>query len=121
LFEGRTITTGSVIDVTFKDRFLRVKDDRFDVPGVPPSLTSVYDELARLTGLQITRTVADEPITRSVAYEEDRLKAIYDLAALLDSTPYMTSDGTLSLRPKTPGAPVDTLVRGENGRILKVG
>jgi hypothetical protein len=119
IFRGQTITTGSVIEIVFKDRFLRIQRDRFDTPGVAPSLASVYAELARLTGLQITRTVPDQPIPRTVVYEEDRLEAVYALAAVLDSTPYMTSDGTLSLRPKTPGPVVAELAWGSS--VLSVG
>lgn len=121
LFEGFRVVTGSVVQLGFKDRFLRVQRDRFDTPGVPESLVSVYDELRRLTGMQVTQSVPDGPITRSVVYEEDRLQAVYDLAAVLDATPGLSPDGTLTLRPRAAGASVATLRPGEDATILTVG
>jgi len=121
LFRGYEVVAGSVVELSFKDRFLLVQRNRFDVPGVPASLDSVYAELMRLTGLQMTQSIPDGPITRKVVYEEDRLQAVYDLAAVLDATPCLTPDGTLTLRPKSAGGPVATLVRGEDGTILNVG
>lgn len=121
LFGGRTISTGSVIDLKLKELLAVVQEDRFDVPTAPTDLSSVWREMGRLTGLQLTRTLPDAQITRAVAYKEDRLEALYDLANILDGIPHMTPDGTLSLRPKDWPDPVDTLVRGPSGSIISVG
>lgn len=120
-FNGRTITVGSTVDLTLQDRMVTVKRDEFDAPSTPASLASVWAEVARLSGLQVTRTVADAPITREVVYQQDKLEAIYDLLDILDATPHMTSDGTLAARPKTPGVPVDALVGGQDGTIVSIG
>lgn len=121
LFHGYQVSMGSVVEVSFKDRFLPVQRNRFDVPGVPESLVSVYDECARLTGLQVTLSVPDAPISRSVVYQEDRLQALYDLAAVLDATPALTPDGTLTMRPKSLGVPVGKLSLGMDSVILDAG
>lgn len=121
LFQGQYITTGSLVDIEFKERLQRVQADRFDVPSAPTDLSSTWDEIGRLTGLQLSRNVADAVIPRSVAYQEDRLQALYDLADVLDATPHITADGTLSMRPNTWPAPIDVLERGEQGTIVHVG
>ncbi|MFF2054109.1 hypothetical protein ACFVU2_21060 [Leifsonia sp. NPDC058194] len=121
LFKGQYITTGSMVDVEFKERLQRVQQDRFDAPSAPTDLTSVWAEIGRQTGLQITRNIADALIPRAVAYQEDRLKAVYDLANVLDATLHMTADGALSMRPNAWPAPIDALYRGDRGTIVSVG
>lgn len=116
-FMGRVLSKGDRIKVTFKDPFYKVQRNRFDVPGVTPSLTSVYAEIQRLTRLPITRNpqVPDGPIPRAMVYEEDRLDAVYELANILDALPYMMSDGTLSLRPKNWTPVVDVIAAANAG------
>lgn len=121
LFKGQYITTGSLVDVEFADRLQRVQQDRFDTPSAPTDLSSVWSEIGRQTGLQLTKNIADAVIPRSVAYQEDRLQAVYDLANVLDASLHMTSDGALSMRPNAWPAPVDALLRGTNGSIVNVG
>lgn len=116
-FNGRILSKGDRIKVTFKDPFYKVQRNRFDVPGVTPSLTSVYAEIQRLTRLPITRNplVPDGPIPRAMVYEEDRLDAVYELANVLDALPYMMADGTVSLRPKNWTPVVDTIAAANAG------
>jgi hypothetical protein len=121
LFRGEWITVGSVVEIEFKERLVKVQDDRFDVPSAATDLDSTWDELGRLTELQLLRTLPDKPIPRAVVYEEDRLDAVYNLTDVLDGIPHMTADGALSARPKTWPAPVDTLRRGAKGSVVRVG
>lgn len=108
---------GDRIKVNFKDPFYKVLRNRFDVPGVTPSLTSTYGEIQRLTRLPVTRNplVPDKVIPRALVYEEDRLDAVYELAGAVDATPYMMPDGTVSLRPNGWAAPVDVLAAADSG------
>lgn len=109
-FFGRSRVKGEKIKLVFKDPFYKVQRNRFYVPGVTPSLASVYDEIQRLTLLPVTRsTVTDGTIPRALVYDEDRLEAVYELANVLDAVPYMTADGTVSLRPNVWGSAVDTI------------
>jgi hypothetical protein len=120
-YGGRRITIGSKVELELQDRFVRVQRDRFDVPGVPPRLASVFAEFARLTQLQLTRMVPDRGIPKAIAYEEERLEACYDLIEVLDAVPYMRPDGSAGQRPNEwPGA-VDTLRDGNLGSIIEVG
>lgn len=121
MFGQMRITVGSRVEVSFKDRMVEVQDDRFTRLAQPSQLASVYAELATLTGFQLTRTVADGGITRSVVYEESRVKAVQDLAGILNAVPFMESDGTLSLRSNSPGEPVAQLEVGSLGTIVQVG
>ncbi|TIH33674.1 hypothetical protein D4765_14420 [Subtercola vilae] len=119
LFNTAILTRGDSIDLSFTDYFGAVSDDKFDVPGSPPDLSSVWNEIQRLTGLPITRTITDGTIPASVAYQQEKLQAVYDLATVLDATAYMTSAGTVSMRPNTWPAPVDT-ISGGDGTLIAV-
>jgi hypothetical protein len=120
LFLGSPVAVGDVISVTLSDLFYGVQVDRFYTPGSPPSLASTWAEAQRLTGLPVTRTalVPDGPISGQVAYQEDRLQAVYDLANYsLDAVPYVTADGTVSMRPNDWTDPVDTLSDADGNLI----
>lgn len=108
-FNGAIIARGDMIDLTLQDLFAGVQKDRFDLPGSAPDTSSVWREYQRLTGFPVTRTVADATIPASVAYQEDKLQACYDLATVLDAVAYMTPDGTASMRPNVWPAAVDSL------------
>ncbi|TFD74739.1 hypothetical protein [Cryobacterium fucosi] len=120
-WNNRTITTGSTIEMALQDRLVQVQRQPFDVPSAPTILTSVWDEIGRVTGLQLSRTIADAIISRSVVYQEDRIQAVLDLADILGGVPYMAPDGSLAMRPKVWGAVVDTLRRGDTGTIVSIG
>ncbi len=123
LFLGAPITVGDVVKVTLSDLFYGVQVDRFYTPGSPRSLASTWNEVQRLTGLPVTRTVdvPDAKISGQVAYQEDRLQAVYDLANYsLDAVPFMTPDGTVSMRPNDWPDPVDVLEYG-TGNLIDVG
>ena len=76
LFNGTRVSVGSRVEVAFMDRLVEVQRDKFTRLSSPSQLASVYQEMANLTGFQLTRTVADAAITAAVPYEEDRLKAL---------------------------------------------
>jgi hypothetical protein len=109
LFNGSVVAVGDRIDLTLQDLFAGVQRDRFDAPGTAPDTSSVWKEFQRLTGLPVTRTLPDKPIPASVAYQEDKLQACYDLSTVVDGVAYVTSDGTASMRPEVWPAPVDSL------------
>jgi hypothetical protein len=121
LFNGALVTKGDLITVSIKDLFYGVQRDRFQIPGSPPDLTSVWREFQRLTRLPVTNTITDSVITAAVAYQEDKLQAVYDLATVLDATACMLSDGTASMRPNVWPAPVDTLSWGDDGTLVNAG
>lgn len=121
LFMGKPIVVGDQITVDLSDLLYGVQVNKFDVPGSPPSLASTWGEVQRLTGLPLTRTVPDGPISSTVAYQEDRLQAVYDLANYsLDAVPYVTPDGTISMRPNVWPDPVDVLASGDDGNLIDV-
>jgi hypothetical protein len=119
-FNDRLITVGTTLELKLQDRFSQIQKDQFDVPSAPSQLESVWDEIGILTGLQLTRTIPDAPISRSVVYQEDRMQAVLDLADIIGGVPYATPDGTLAMRTKTWGARVDTLRRGDEGSIVSI-
>jgi hypothetical protein len=121
VFRGRPITTGSLIELTLQDLMVVPKRNRFSLPQTATDLSSVYTEMGRLTGLPITRTIPDKPITRKVVYDGDHLTPVYELAKLLDGVPHMMSDGTLSVRPKAWTPPIARYVCGPGGTISSIG
>lgn len=121
LFRGEWITVGSTVEVEFKERLVVVEDDRFDLPEATASLVSVWAEVARISGMQVVRSIADSTIPRTVAYSDERLDAVYDLLALINGIPHVASDGSLAARPVEWPAPVDTLRHGDRGTIVSVG
>jgi hypothetical protein len=122
-FNGAVVAVGDRIDLTLQDLFAGVERDRFDAPGTAPDTSSVWKEYQRLVGLPVTRTVADAAIPASVAYQEDKLQACYDLATVLDATAYMTPDGTASMRPNVwpaAGGSLYSAQIADNGTLVDV-
>lgn len=121
LFNTAMLTKGDVIQITLQDLFAPTQRDEFDTPGAPQSLDSGYAEIQRLTGMPLTRTVPDGTIPAAVAYQQDRLQAVYDIAnQALDAVPYITPDGTVSMRPNVWPATVATLSGGDKGTLVNV-
>lgn len=119
-FRERLITKGSTVRLQLLDRFYGVKRARFRALQEPRSLTSAWDEIARLSRLAVIRNVADVAIPRSVVYSRDRLDAIQQLAAVLGGRAFMRGDATLAIIPDTPAASVAELMIGEDGVVLDV-
>lgn len=121
LFNGAVASRGDQITLTLQDLFYGVSVDRFDAPGTPPSLASAWGEVQRLTGLQVTKNLDDAKIPTTVAYQDDRLQGVYDVANYsLDAVPCMLSDGTVSMRPNDWPDPVDALSWGDGGNLIGV-
>lgn len=119
-FRGEWLTTGSVVDLTLAEITNGIGMEKWAVPTPPYSLTSTWDELGRITGLQLFRSVTDQPITRSYAYQDNKLDVVYDLCnVMLDGVPHIMTDGTLMVRPNTWPDPVYTLTRADH--IVAVG
>lgn len=120
VFRGVVVSTGSVIELELAEPLAGVGEETFDVPTPPSQLISVWNEAAVVSGLQLSRTLADAPIGRSIMYPDSKLNALYELFdVILDAVPHMTADGTLAARPNTWPASVHTLRRA--GQIVRVG
>lgn len=121
-FRGQVVTVGSIIELELKELTAGPGEETFDVPSAPTDLASTWTEIARVSGLQLARTLPDMPITRSVMYPDSKLDAVYDLMdVMFDAVPHMTADGALAARPNEWPAPVHTIRRGDGGQLIKVG
>lgn len=116
----RRLVTGSVVRVSLLDLFHQVKRARFRSLE-QPATTSAWAEIARITGLPVTRTVADATIPLTVTYDRSRLAAVQTLATVLGGRAMMLSDGSIGVIPTTPGAAVFDLPIGEEGVLIDVG
>lgn len=121
IFGETRIVVGSKVKLNLKDRMVEVQRDRFTRLSSPTNMSSVWAEAAALTGFQLTRSLPDAAIRRSVVYEEDRVAALTDLMAIVGGVPHMASDGTLTARPVTPGPATAELRVGPRGTITQIG
>lgn len=122
-FMGSTIVSGSHVELTLADRSLRVIRWGFRTPQNPPSLTSCWNEIARISGAAVLKNVADKPIPTSIVYEANsggRWKAVQQLAGVLGGKAYFNPFGVLTILPDTPDGVVGELVLGESGTIIDV-
>lgn len=120
---GRNLTVGSSVTVQLQDRLVGLKRRGFRFEESPPALSSCWDEIGRLSGMQLIRSVPDQPVPPSVVYAAEqggRLRAIQELAAVLGGVAYVTSDGALSVLPDSPGSTALSLALGSEGTILDV-
>jgi hypothetical protein len=117
---GRLITIGSSVSLTLADVFAVTTREDFPVPSGPTVLTSVWDEIARVTALPVLRNVPDSAINRAVTYQQNRLDAVFDLATILDGIPYVNAAGQVAIQPNTWGAQLEILEVGESGTIIAV-
>lgn len=120
---GGNLTVGSKVTVQLQDRLVGVRRRGFRYEESPPSLTSCWAEMARLTGMQVIRSVADAAIPTSVVYAAEqggRLKAVQELADVLGGVAYVTPDGALSVLPDEAGSVALELVLGDEGTVIEV-
>lgn len=119
-FGDRQIVAASMVVIELDDRLAAVEKRGFAAEENPAS-TSAWAELARVSGMQVIRSLPDVTIPSDFVYQAvqgGRLKGVRALAALLGGVEYTTPDGALSVLSLTPGAPVGTLRLGEDGVIL---
>jgi hypothetical protein len=113
-FRGEWLVAGSVVELELRDLSAAVAEETFDSPESPQALDSTWNEVARLTGFPVLRTVPDVPITRSVLYPDSKWDATYELVSvMLDAVPHVNPNGSLSARPNVWPAPVSQLRMGE--------
>ncbi|GAA4175739.1 hypothetical protein [Gryllotalpicola koreensis] len=118
IVNGVQYAKGDLLQVQFSDLFWRTQKNQFDQPSAPASLASVWGEIQRLTLLPVTKNIADSAIPSSVAYQTNRLDAVYSLATVLDATAYITPDGTVSMRPNLWPVAADDITGGDLGTLI---
>ena len=119
-FQGTQIVTSSTVNLTLEDRLSRIARRGFRSEE-PIGTTSGWGELARISGMQLVRSVADVTLPESMlhaAVKGGRLDSVKTIAGLLGGTEYTTPAGALSVIPNTPGSVVGTLRLGEFGTIV---
>jgi hypothetical protein len=119
--QGRRLVVGSRVEITLLDLFDQVRRAKFRTLEQPPSLTSTWAEIARITRLPVTRTIADASIPGIYTHDRSRLTATQVLASVLNGRAVMLADGTIGAIPNTPGAAVAELRTGDEGVILSAG
>lgn len=113
------ISRGSLVEVRLLDRTSTLDRTKFRSLESPPSLTSAYAEMVRISGMPITRSVPDQAIPADYVHPRGRLDAVAKLAGILGGVPFMRDDGTLTVLSSTPGQSVIDLVLGDRGTLLE--
>jgi len=119
-FQGRYISLGSSVGLQLADRFRVTDRERFPVPSGPSELSSVWDEIGRLTLLPLLRNVDDVPISRAVTYKENRLDAVFDLATMLSGVPYVNPYGQVQIEADAWPADSEEFATGDEGVIASL-
>lgn len=117
----RVITVGSYVKLTLLDQLEAVRAAGFTKPEKPVHTTDAWQELARLTGMRIVRRGSTVAVPASITYELNdggRMKAVRELAAALGGTPYVRSDGALTVIPDGVGTSVRRFTIGETSTLL---
>lgn len=93
----------------------------FRFPESPPSLTSCWEELRRITGFPVVANVPDKPIPAGTVWEATqggRLDAVQTLGGILGGRIVVNPDGALTLVPDVWGDVVGELTIGPNGTVI---
>ena len=120
---GVRTVVGSVVDLVFQSLDVDVKRRGFRSEQQPPSLTSCYRELRRISGLPVSETVPDQTIPAAFVYEASsggRLKAVQALAGVLGGSAVVDPAGALVVLPNAVGPVVGSLFIGAEGTVTDV-
>jgi len=121
---GKSVVVSSRVAVTFRSLEEDVRRWGLRSDENPPSLTSCYNEIRRLTQMPVEETVPDAPIPASTTWEakqEGRLDAVKRLGEALGGTALVNSAGAWTVVPDVVGDVVGVLQLGEQGTVLDVG
>lgn len=100
-------------------------DSRLLAPTSPAAGATLGSEFRRLLPPRLPYLITDltdRAAPRSLAWDEDRLGALHEIADAWPAQLRVDSDGVLRLRPElpaTPGAPVLTWADGEQGTVVE--
>lgn len=117
------IVTSTRMEVEFASMDNRIRAWGFRFPEQPASLSSVYDELRRITGMAVVESVSDTTIPSNIVYEPlegGRLSAVQALCRRLGGMGVIDPLGAWTIVPYTWGSSVGTLSLGPNGTVIDV-
>jgi hypothetical protein len=120
---GRYVVA-SVVEIEFLGLEENVRRRGFRSPEQPPSLTSTYAELRRITGMTVVQTVSDNTIPAGTTYETakgGRLAATQLLFGNIGCIGVINQAGQWVGVPKVAGASVGALALGQSGTVTEVG
>lgn len=115
--------SGDLIDVTAAGILSIVEEARLTVPLAPRTSGTLFSEFRRLlpagVAVDIASTLTDRPCPQSMEWGEDRLAALYEIAAALPAQLRTNSTGQLTLGdPLLVPDPVVTFRDGEDGTLV---
>ncbi|MCS4277712.1 hypothetical protein M2390_002921 [Mycetocola sp. BIGb0189] len=111
--------TSSVVPIVWDGLERNIQRSGFYFPT--PAGTGAWDELARITGLPVTRNVPDTAIPKNTVWEAKqggRLDAVQQIASLLGGRAAINPAGQLTILPNAlPRDPILILKTGPDGTI----
>lgn len=121
---GSRVTYTTTMQIEFASADNRIKAWGFRFPEQPASLTSVYEEIRRITKMNVLETATDTTIPTSLVYEPQeggRLRAVQDLFKVLNGVGILDSYGVWKLVPYTWPSTIDyALALGTEGTVMDV-
>ncbi|ERG63545.1 hypothetical protein L332_03645 [Agrococcus pavilionensis RW1] len=117
----RVITVGSYVKLGLLDHLDAVREAGFTRPEKPVHTTDAWQELARLTGMRIVRSMPTVAVPESITYElieGGRLRAAQEIAAAIGGTLYVRADGALTVLRDGLGTPVRRFKIGDESTLL---
>ncbi|MFZ4843958.1 hypothetical protein [Mycetocola saprophilus] len=119
---GERRVTSSVVPIEWSGLEYDIQRTGFTFPT--PAGPAAWAELAKISGLPVTRNVPDVPIPANTVWEAKqggRLEAVHKIAALLSGRAMVTPMGALMVAPnRLPDKPALTLETGVNGTITAI-
>ena len=118
----RTVIS-STVSVVFESLDVDLKRRGFRSEEQPPSLTSCWNEIRRITNMPVVESVPDKPIPAAIVYEATqggRLKGVQALAGVLGGRAVITPTGAVTVVSDVLGPVVGSLVIGPDGTVLDV-
>lgn len=120
------VSGGATIQIQASDLSIILKNNRLLAPESPKGANpTVIGEIRRLCGTDVPVVVGagvvDQPVSRSLIYERDRLDAIQALCKSIVCDYRMNGDGQLEVYSLTEQTPVATLRGGAEGLLVDVG
>lgn len=121
--DGLEYVVASEVGVKFFSLDEDVNRWGFRAPEQSPVGASAYEELRRITGMPVERTVPDVVLPATKVWEAKqggRLDAALELGRILGGSAVVNSRGAWTVIPDDVGEPVATLSLGEYGTVLDV-
>lgn len=120
------VSSGASLDLDSEDLAVEASISRLLAPESPQGTApTILSEISRLMDgivpVVAIGWVVDQPVNKTLIYEEDRLDAVQDLAKRIGCNFRFNGDGQMEIYPLTQHGETIVLRGGEDGMLISVG